>query len=93
VVHAARWAAPWSPHTIASYRETFRLLFGLTAQRTVKQPSELDIIDLDAPLVAAFLDYLQVNRRSPQGKQNSPRGLPPSWPTTSISTKPGVFSR
>jgi len=51
-----------SPHTIASYRDTFRLLFAFTAQRTGKQPSDLDINDLDAPLVAAFLDHLQVDR-------------------------------
>jgi len=51
-----------SPNTIASYRDTFRLLFGFTAERTGKQPSDLDINDLDAPLVGAFLNHLQVDR-------------------------------
>ncbi|MDA8284811.1 MAG: tyrosine-type recombinase/integrase, partial [Actinomycetota bacterium] len=53
-----------SPHTIAAYRGTFRLLLGLTSARTGKTPSALDIADLDAPLIVAFLDYLEVDRHS-----------------------------
>jgi len=44
-----------SPHTIAAYRDTFRLLLTFAATRTGKQPNTLDIDDLDAPLVSAFL--------------------------------------
>ena len=44
-----------SPHTIAAYRDTFRLLLTFAATRTGKQPNALDIDDLDAPLVSAFL--------------------------------------
>jgi integrase/recombinase XerD len=51
-----------SPHTIAGYRDTFRLLLRFTAEQTGKQPSQLDIDDLDAPLVAAFLDHLEHDR-------------------------------
>lgn len=51
-----------SPHTAASYRDTFRLLFKF-AQRTLhRPPSRLDLADLDAPLVVAFLDDLEANR-------------------------------
>lgn len=48
-----------SPHTIASYRDTWRLLLAFTAERTGSPPSQLDLADLDAPLIAAFLDHLE----------------------------------
>lgn len=51
-----------SPHTIAGYRDTYRLLLTFAAARTRKQPSALDITDLDAPLIAAFLTYLERER-------------------------------
>ncbi|MGH3516129.1 MAG: tyrosine-type recombinase/integrase [Haloechinothrix sp.] len=51
-----------SANTIAGYRDTFRLLLGFAADRTGKQPSALDIRELDAPLVAAFLDHLEHER-------------------------------
>jgi integrase/recombinase XerD len=51
-----------SPNTIAAYRDTFRLLLGFAATRSGKQPCELDIGDLDAPLVAAFLGHLEHDR-------------------------------
>ncbi len=37
-----------SPHTIAAYRDTLRLLLAFAADRTGTRPSELDIGDLDA---------------------------------------------
>jgi integrase/recombinase XerD len=40
-----------SPQTIASYRDTFRLLLGFASGQTGKQPFELDIDDHDAPLI------------------------------------------
>jgi site-specific recombinase XerD len=48
-----------SPHTIAGYRDTFRLLLRFAAEQTGSRPAELD---LDAPLVAAFLDHLERDR-------------------------------
>jgi site-specific recombinase XerD len=56
-----------SPQTIAAYRDTFRLLLGFAHEQTGKQPFELDIDDLDAPLIGAFLNHLEQERR------NSPR--------------------
>ena len=56
-----------SPHTIAAYRDTFRLLLSFTQQHTGTPPSKLQIEDLDAPLIAAFLDHLEHDRG------NSPR--------------------
>ena len=51
-----------SPHTIAAYRDTCRLLLAFVAARTGKPPTRLDIADLDAPLIAAFLDHLEADR-------------------------------
>jgi integrase/recombinase XerD len=51
-----------SPETVAAYRDALRLLAGFASQRVRKQPSQLDIADLDAPLVSAFLDHLEHKR-------------------------------
>jgi len=51
-----------SPHTIVAYRDTIRLLLTFAAERTAKQPSVLDVDDLDAPLIGAFLDHLEHER-------------------------------
>jgi integrase/recombinase XerD len=56
-----------SPQTIAAYRDTFRLLLRFAHDQTGKQPFELDIDDLDAPLIGAFLAHLEHDRG------NSPR--------------------
>jgi len=46
-----------SPHTVAAYRDTFKLLLGFLAQRTSRSPAALSITDLDAPAIGAFLPY------------------------------------
>ena len=51
-----------SPHTIASYRDSFRLLLAFVHERTGKPPSKLALEDLDAPTVAAFLGHLESER-------------------------------
>lgn len=51
-----------SANTIAGYRDTFRLLLGFATDRTGKTPSGLDIAEIDAPLIAAFLDHLEHER-------------------------------
>jgi len=51
-----------SPHTISSYRDTFRLLLRFTQRRLNKPPSRLDFEEIDAPLVAAFLEDLEKSR-------------------------------
>jgi integrase/recombinase XerD len=51
-----------SPHTIASYRDTLRLLLVFASQRTGKQPTKLTLEDLDATAISAFLDHLQRER-------------------------------
>ena len=51
-----------SAHTIASYRDTFRLLLQFIQTRLHKAPSTLALEDIDAPLVVAFLDELEKAR-------------------------------
>jgi integrase/recombinase XerD len=51
-----------SPQTVASYRDALKLLLAFAEQRTGKAPSRLDIADLDAPLIGAFLDHLEADR-------------------------------
>ena len=52
-----------SPHTIASYRDSFRLLLTFLYEQTGKSPSKLQLEDLDAARITAFLSYLE-NERS-----------------------------
>jgi integrase/recombinase XerD len=51
-----------SGHTIAAYRDTLRLLLAYATERTGVAPSALDLTDLDAPLIAGFLDHLETDR-------------------------------
>lgn len=51
-----------SPHTIASYRDSFRLLLHFAELRLGKSPTQLAFEQIDAPLIAAFLDDLQKGR-------------------------------
>jgi integrase/recombinase XerD len=51
-----------SPHTIAAYRDTLRMMLTFTAARCGKTVSGLDIADLDAVTVSVFLDHLQAER-------------------------------
>jgi integrase/recombinase XerD len=60
-----------SSHTIASYRDTFRMLLGFATTATHKRPSTLDIADLDAPLIIAFLDHLEHDRHNTVRTRNN----------------------
>ena len=60
-----------SPQTIASYRDTFRLLLSFASAQTGKQPCELDIDDLDASLIGAFLNHLEQERGNTARTRNN----------------------
>lgn len=60
-----------SGQTIAAYRDTWRLLLGFAAARTGKQPGQLDITDLDAPLIGDFLDHLERDRGNTPRTRNA----------------------
>jgi site-specific recombinase XerD len=51
-----------SPHTVAAYRDAFKLLLVFAQERTGKAPSKLALADLDAPLIGAFLEHLETGR-------------------------------
>src|SRR6202162_5096372 len=59
-----------SPHTIASYRDTFRLLLQFAQKRLRKAPSQLKLENLDASLVGAFLEDLENRRRNGSRSRN-----------------------
>jgi integrase/recombinase XerD len=60
-----------SPNTIAAYRDTLRLLLRFAQQRTGTPPSRLDLADLDAELIAAFLDHLEHDRGNSTATRNA----------------------
>jgi integrase/recombinase XerD len=51
-----------SAHTVAAYRDTIKLLLGFASHHTGKHPAQMDLADLDAPLIGAFLQHLQTER-------------------------------
>jgi len=59
-----------SPHTLASYRDTFRLLLQFAQQHLHREPSHLRLEDLDTALIGAFLDYLEKDRRNVSRTRN-----------------------
>ncbi|MEB3065322.1 site-specific integrase [[Mycobacterium] zoologicum] len=59
-----------SPRTIASYRDSLRLLVGFAQERTGKAPSRLEWNDLNAELIAAFLDHLEDTRHNSARTRN-----------------------
>ena len=59
-----------SAHTVASYRDTFRLLLQFTQKELGKSPSQLGIVDLSSALIGAFLDGLEKNRANASRSRN-----------------------
>jgi site-specific recombinase XerD len=51
-----------SPHTVASYRDTFRLLLKFASEHHRRQASDLNVEDLDAKLLSSFLKHLEHER-------------------------------
>jgi site-specific recombinase XerD len=51
-----------SPHTISSYRDTFRQFLIFAQKRLHQPPSRLNVEQIDAPLIVAFLDNLEQHR-------------------------------
>ena len=59
-----------SSRTIASYRDSLKLLLAFAQQRTGKKPSTLDWADLDAELITAFLEHLETGRHNTTRTRN-----------------------
>lgn len=60
-----------SSHTIAAYRDTFRLLFAYTTKHLGKAPSALMLTDLSCELICAFLDYVEQSRGNTARSRNA----------------------
>jgi hypothetical protein len=60
-----------SPNTVAAYRDTCRLLLAFASAQARKQPCQLDLADLDAPLVTAFLQHLETGRANTVTTRNA----------------------
>ncbi len=60
-----------SPRTVASYRDAFCLLLRYAKDRTGREPSQLDFVDLDAALVTGFLQHLETERANSVSTRNA----------------------
>jgi len=60
-----------SGHTVLAYRNTIRLLLRFAWQKTGKQPAQLTLEDLDAPLIGDFLHYLETDRNNSVATRNA----------------------
>lgn len=59
-----------SPNTIACYRDAFRLLLSFMQQTTGTPPAKLQLPDLDAPRIGAFLEHLENDRHNSARTRN-----------------------
>lgn len=60
-----------SVHTVASYRDTFKLLLAFASERAGNPPSRLELEDLDAVMIGAFLDHLESDRGNAARTRNA----------------------
>lgn len=60
-----------SSHTVASYRDTFRILLKYISDRTHKPPSSLSLQDFDAPHILGFLDHIEADRNNSVCSRNA----------------------
>jgi integrase/recombinase XerD len=59
-----------SPHTILSYRDTFRLLLHYAQHKLHKAPSDLTLDDMDPELLGDFLNHLEADRANTARTRN-----------------------
>jgi Phage integrase, N-terminal SAM-like domain len=79
-----------SPNTIGAYKLTFRLLLTFASKRLATTPAALDIAELDAPLIAAFLDHLERDRRNSAATRNNRLAAITPCSATSRCTAPNT---
>ena len=60
-----------SPNTVASYRDTFRLLLDFASNETGRCPTDLMVEDIDAGLLGRFLDHLESARNNSARSRNA----------------------
>lgn len=60
-----------SEHTVAAYRDTFRLLLHYAQAELCRPPAALDLADIDADFVGGFLDHLETDRGNSIATRNA----------------------
>jgi len=60
-----------SSHTVASYRDTFRLLLGFATERLKRAPSDLCLEEIDSPFLVGFLQHLERERGNSTRTRNN----------------------
>ena len=60
-----------SANTIASYRDTFRLLLNYTSERLGREPTALHVPDINADLVGDFLSFIEAKRSNSARTRNT----------------------
>lgn len=60
-----------TPQTVTSYRDALKIFLQYIKEHTGKEPSDLQISDLDATVVLSFLDYLEQERRNSARSRNT----------------------
>jgi site-specific recombinase XerD len=60
-----------SPNTVASYRDTFRLLLKYTSNHLEREPTDLQVADIDTNLVASFLNFVETTRGNSARSRNA----------------------
>jgi site-specific recombinase XerD len=60
-----------SPQTVAAYRDTLSLLLNFASKRSRRTPSAIALLDLDAPMLLAFLDHLEKERGNSVRSRNA----------------------
>jgi len=60
-----------SPNTVASYRDTFRLLLKYASDHLGRTPTALQVADIDADLVGGFLSFVETTRANGARSRNT----------------------
>jgi integrase/recombinase XerD len=60
-----------SPNTVAAYRDAWRLLLRFVHAQSGKEPAQLDLADLGAPVIGAFLEHLEQERHNSARTRNA----------------------
>ena len=82
-----------SPKTVASYRDAWRLLVNFAHRELSKAPSDLQVSDLDAPLIGAFLEYLERDRHNAVRTRNARLAAPGGVVLVVLDASPKVVRR
>ena len=73
-----------SPHTVASYRDTFRLLLQYAQQRLGKAPSNLTVPELDTPVPGLELPRAVIDKLF---RENAEKTFPNAWKNAPAKAK------